>query len=743
MNKKKRLLVICLSVLFLLELVACGSKKEEAEESKVSVDTTEPVLSKEYVYVPSFTDLKATNANSNIGNCFFRGDKFYYTSNSLETEGQVINLVTVKINDSLQYEQRELPVFQTENYTTSLSAMEIDKEGNFFAYYYLMPSNMEAKDIQPKDCKGILIKYDQAMNQIFQVDLKDMYVNEQNTFIRILVTDQNEKLLAVASNVIYVINKDGTLEKSIVTNVDFIVDLFATVDGRVFFTKYSNAASDKEIIELDISKYAVGDTLKNVPHIKSVVKGGEEGKLLMTGDKYLYEYDLTTGIATPVLDWIDSNITTDYVTDYIPLPNGDFMLYSEDWNQIDKELVKLVKTKASDLPEKETLVFASLYGGEQAIERAVLEFNKNNSSYKMIYKSYIEHYGIVPKETYDEAITAMHLDFLSDNPPDIIDIRLLNIPNLVAKGVLADISPYLDKSTVIKREDFVSSILNCYTFDGVLITIPRSISLKTLCGKKSIVGEKEGCTIEDLLQLSRKYPDIELLAGYSKESVLRQFLRHNSSVFVDYQAGTCSFNSPGFIQLLEYADTYPMKEDYSKDEEELMQKDKVLLMYMNIYSLKRYHEYHNILGGEINCIGYPTADGSQGVYCTSDHLYGITAKSKHKNEAWACLELFWDYDSMCTEYLSDGFSSRKDELEQQIQRDLSPWYEGDELVGTQEEAEAVKALIAVAKPAFENDEEIYGIISEETGAFFHGQKSAKEVADIIQNRVSIYLSENS
>jgi len=49
----------------------------------------------------------------------------------------------------------------------------------------------------------------------------------------------------------------------------------------------------------------------------------------------------------------------------------------------------------------------------------------------------------------------------------------------------------------------------------------------------------------------------------------------------------------------------------------------------------------------------------------------------------------------------------------------------------------------VAKPAFENDEEIYGIISEETGAFFHGQKSAKEVADIIQNRVSIYLSENS
>lgn len=743
MNKKKRLLVICLLVLFLLELVACGSKKEKAEEAKISVDATEPVLSKEYVYVPTFTDLKTTNANSQIGNCFFRGDKFYYTSSGLETEGQDINLVTVKINDSLQYEQRALPAFQTENYTTSLSAMEIDKDGNLFAYYYLMPSNMEAKDIQPKDCKGILIKYDQAMNQVFQVDLKDMYVNEQNTFIRILVTDQNEKLLAVASNVIYVINKDGTLEKSIVTNVDFIVDFFATVDGRVFFTKYINGASGKEVIELDTQKYAVGDTLENVPHIKSVVKGGEEGKLLITGDKYLYEYDLTTGIATPVLDWIDSNITTDYVTDYIPLPNGDFMLYSEDWNQIDKELVKLVKTKASDLPEKETLVFASLYGGEQAIERAVLEFNKNNPSYKMIYKSYIEHHGIVPAETYDDAVTAMYLDLISDNPPDIIDLDLLSIPSLAAKGVLEDLAPYLENGTIINRDDFVPSILNCYTVDGALVTIPRSVFLSTLCGKKSIVGEKEGCTIEDLLQLSQKYPDTELLAGYSKEFILRQFLQYDSSAFVDYQTGTCSFNSPDFIQLLEYADTYPTKMDYSKNGEELMQKDKVILMYMSIYSLKRYHEYHNILGGEINCIGYPTVDGSQGVYCTSDQLYGITAKSKHKNEAWACLELFWDYDSMCTEYLMGGFSSRKDELEQQFQRDLSPWYEGDELVATQEEAEAVKALIAVAKPAFENDEEIYGIISEETGAFFHGQKSAKEVADIIQNRVSIYLSENS
>ena len=35
------------------------------------------------------------------------------------------------------------------------------------------------------------------------------------------------------------------------------------------------------------------------------------------------------------------------------------------------------------------------------------------------------------------------------------------------------------------------------------------------------------------------------------------------------------------------------------------------------------------------------------------------------------------------------------------------------------------------------------IINEEASAFFSGQKSAKEVADIIQSRLSIYVNENS
>ena len=41
------------------------------------------------------------------------------------------------------------------------------------------------------------------------------------------------------------------------------------------------------------------------------------------------------------------------------------------------------------------------------------------------------------------------------------------------------------------------------------------------------------------------------------------------------------------------------------------------------------------------------------------------------------------------------------------------------------------------------DSSVENIIAEESAAFFEGQKSAKDVAGVIQSRVQIYINENS
>lgn len=70
-------------------------------------------------------------------------------------------------------------------------------------------------------------------------------------------------------------------------------------------------------------------------------------------------------------------------------------------------------------------------------------------------------------------------------------------------------------------------------------------------------------------------------------------------------------------------------------------------------------------------------------------------------------------------------------------------FHADYYGSTQEEIDELQALIDSARPGDTTDEEISNIINEEADAYFKGQKSVDEVADIIQSRVKIYISENS
>jgi multiple sugar transport system substrate-binding protein len=84
------------------------------------------------------------------------------------------------------------------------------------------------------------------------------------------------------------------------------------------------------------------------------------------------------------------------------------------------------------------------------------------------------------------------------------------------------------------------------------------------------------------------------------------------------------------------------------------------------------------------------------------------------------------------------FSPRKDifearmALEQERNPEISP-----------EEYETAAALIQGATYRKNNESPAISIVKEEASAFFAGDKSPEEVAKIIQNRVSIFLSEQS
>ena len=64
-------------------------------------------------------------------------------------------------------------------------------------------------------------------------------------------------------------------------------------------------------------------------------------------------------------------------------------------------------------------------------------------------------------------------------------------------------------------------------------------------------------------------------------------------------------------------------------------------------------------------------------------------------------------------------------------------------IPTQEEVATLQDLINVAEPSSATgNDEITNIITEEAEAFFKGQKSVADVANVIQSRVQVYVNEN-
>ena len=133
----------------------------------------------------------------------------------------------------------------------------------------------------------------------------------------------------------------------------------------------------------------------------------------------------------------------------------------------------------------------------------------------------------------------------------------------------------------------------------------------------------------------------------------------------------------------------------------------------------------------------------------------------YKDAAWEFMKSFYDDDYQ--NKLQRDFPIKKSALEQVAAKAQErPYYtnsKGEEVytgdilgIGNEEyqldelskeETETVIDFISSVTDVTTNEIQIENIITEEAGAYYENQKSAEEVADIIQSRVSLYLSENS
>lgn len=168
-------------------------------------------------------------------------------------------------------------------------------------------------------------------------------------------------------------------------------------------------------------------------------------------------------------------------------------------------------------------------------------------------------------------------------------------------------------------------------------------------------------------------------------------------------------------------------------------------------SIGTYDTLKNTLGEEYHVVGYPT-EGECGTYWEGSWMLAVSQETEHKEQVAAFLEELLSYENQYTLWWSEPV--RKDMLEGRLREHnfggermmcieygngmmtpLSPGPAGDYRIGE------YQALLEKSVGISADTSAIQEIIWEEVESYFSGDRDGATVAEIIQNRVQLYLSE--
>lgn len=760
----KKITAAALATVMAVSLAACGRQDGGSQGG----GQTEQ---KEYVYVPEYLEMDNDN-NSSYNSLTVQGDKLYYVNyqwNEENGESKVV-LGSYNLTDG---SKEDLPIeINSEN--GGINSMQVDADGNIYTAEYHW--NATEGDDAYSQQMTVLHKYDATGAQVMEQDITDiMNQDENNSYINNMCIDDQGRFYISSSEIIRLFDAEGQFQGTVKTDSSWLQGMGKGSDGKVYVSYYEDSGANNALAEIDFDGKKVAQTYGNFPNGNGSgnLSAGSEGTILANTDTALYEYNLADQSTTEVLNWLDCDINGNYVNYVGMASDGKLLAVVNDWDTGETDIVKLTKTKASEVPQKTQVTIGTLYTS-QGLQAAAVAFNKQSNEYHVSIKTYIDENNWT-ETSWSDGVTAMNNDLTSgSNCPDILDLSNLDVKELAAKGVFEDMTPYLEKSSVLNKDDFFDSVLTSYTFDGKLAGIPKTFSLSTIAAKTSDVGDRTGWTIDDIMELANTHQDAALFDAMTKSGMLYTFLAYDLDSYIDWETGKCSFDGENFQKLLEFVNTFPDEYDYQSDEKSAPAKirDGELLLYSaSIYQLTDIQETEGMFGEPVTYIGFPTADGSSGTYMQSNELYAIATKASNKDGAWAFIEYY--LSQPMNNMFSWGLPASKSELDDMIDKAINVKYMTDENgnqvldedgnpipedgassvswgdweytyhVMTQEEADTLRHLIDIAKPAnTSGNDEITNIITEEAEAFFKGQKSAADVAGVIQSRIQVYVNEN-
>lgn len=382
----------------------------------------------------------------------------------------------------------------------------------------------------------------------------------------------------------------------------------------------------------------------------------------------------------------------------------------------------------------------SYYAGslKGEVNRLIYEFNKKSETY-------------VIKDKYYESGEKLLLEIMSGRQPDLLYqsevCGWVSSAPLYGKGLLCDLNEFIDQRGI--RDRYVPSVLKAMEVDGKLYEMPYEFMFAASMVRAEDWKDDKDVSFEHIIEKSRKlgYAVPVDLTFYSES-----FTPYVCDNFIDYGNGTCSFESAEFKEYLAFRkQCYDAAARLAPDGNfyDMFHNGDALMMPASNSGFWNF-EYltTEYVGEETKFVGLPSgSSGKEDSVNVKPTLYFSVFRGAE--EAYD----FIDYATSYEAYKDENNVNTKGiglPVNEEVLRYIAEKYYdqtfpafgiSDEKIKEAFIRETYRMIRSINGAENRFDSAVNDILNEETSAYLDGTKTLEETCGNIQNRVSLYLSE--
>lgn len=414
-------------------------------------------------------------------------------------------------------------------------------------------------------------------------------------------------------------------------------------------------------------------------------------------------------------------------------------------------LAELIKSDTPVIDEKIEIVLAEASTGDNM--RAVIsDFNRQSEKYKVVCEN-VEGSG-----DYQEFWNKQRLEISVGKGPDIFASFTVEgyEEEYIRNGYLMEFEDFLGKD----KASYVSGVLQAGMHQGKRYGVPYGFNVNLFATSTDVTGGRASWTVKEYMEaVKNSGASCAFGTTYTEDNsyvLMYDGLVFDDGTFIDWEKRESHLDQKEFVEFLEFCKKYSQKGLGLTDNNhgKKLQSGEILLADTQLLSLNDYLVYEKLYGDKLTFMGYPSDKGS-GMQLLTRMYYasGSSEKREGIEEFFRFLVSKEGQMDYCIQEGYSGFSVRKDVLETALERAqkgignkgmVSGMRYGIEYkfhTMSENVANLYRDVFERAQAETTQMRQIFDIFNEEAAPFFAGDITAERAAQLLHNRVQLFLNE--